>query len=75
MATKMRLFTFPITDDLDAGLRLMRERFGTPASETVRRALREYLQAHDALQPAAASAGSGRAKAKRRVKTKPKEGR
>lgn len=37
-------YTFFITDDLDAGLKAVKDRDGVPEAETLRRALTEYLR-------------------------------
>jgi Arc/MetJ-type ribon-helix-helix transcriptional regulator len=44
MPTEMRIVSCAIPDDLDAGLRLLNDRYGTPASEAIRRALRRFLE-------------------------------
>lgn len=50
-AEKMKPYSFLISDDLDAGLKALKERDGVPESETIRRALRKYLEERDALAP------------------------
>ena len=41
---RRRLYNFRIDDDLDAGLKLVKDRDGIPESEQIRRAVREWLQ-------------------------------
>jgi hypothetical protein len=43
MRTSRRLYNFRIDAELDAGLEALRARDGVPASEAIRRAIREYL--------------------------------
>lgn len=39
----MRRLAFFISEDLDAGLKALKEQHGTPEAETIRRALAAYL--------------------------------
>lgn len=39
----MRRLAFLIPEDLDAGLKALKEQHGTPEAETIRRALTAYL--------------------------------
>jgi hypothetical protein len=39
----MRRLSFFISDDLDSGLKALKEQYGTPEAETIRRALAVYL--------------------------------
>jgi hypothetical protein len=39
----MRRMAFFISEDLEAGLKALKEEYGTPEAETIRRALTEYL--------------------------------
>lgn len=49
-----RPYTFHIDPDLDAGLKTLKARDGTPEGETIRRALAEYLERKGALETKAA---------------------
>ena len=40
----MRRMAFFISEDLDAGLKTLKEEYGTPEAESIRRALMAYLQ-------------------------------
>jgi Ribbon-helix-helix protein, copG family len=42
--TPKRLYTFAIDPDLDAGLKALKARDGVNESETIRRALRQWLE-------------------------------
>jgi antitoxin component of RelBE/YafQ-DinJ toxin-antitoxin module len=46
---KERVLTVRIDDELSAGMARVHRRHGTPVSEQVRRALRQWLVAHGAL--------------------------
>jgi len=48
----MRRLSFFISDDLDAGIKALKEEHGTPEAETIRRALAAYL-AEKGVLPAA----------------------
>jgi hypothetical protein len=60
-----RIYSFWIDHDLAEGLKRVKERDGVPESEQLRRAVREWLEARDALprQPRVAP-GRGRKRAK-----------
>jgi len=45
----MRRLAFFISEDLDAGLKALKEQHGTPEAETIRRALAAYLIEKGAL--------------------------
>ena len=54
----MRRLSFFISEDLDAGLKALKDEHGTPEAETIRRALAAYLTEKGvipALRPAARS--------------------
>jgi Arc/MetJ-type ribon-helix-helix transcriptional regulator len=55
-----KTFTFAIDDDLKAGLQLVRERDGVSEAETIRRALRAWLESKDAIKTAKRSARTPR---------------
>ena len=42
--TKKKAYTFLISEDLDRGLKALKDRDGIPESETIRRALAEHLE-------------------------------
>jgi hypothetical protein len=48
--TPKRLYTFAIDPDLDAGLKALKERDGIAESETIRRALRKWLQGKGVIE-------------------------
>jgi len=48
MATR-KLYSFWLDPDLLAGLKALKERVGVNESETLRRALRAWLEQHDAI--------------------------
>jgi hypothetical protein len=63
MTAPMRPYSLLLGDDLRVGLKLLKERDGTPESETIRRALRAYPGARGVIsaprrQPRAAPAMS-----------------
>lgn len=41
---RKKAYTFLISEELDQGLKALKERDGTPESETIRRALADYLE-------------------------------
>jgi Arc/MetJ-type ribon-helix-helix transcriptional regulator len=45
-----RLYNFRIDPDLDAGLKLVKERDGIAESEQIRRAVREWLERRKAIK-------------------------
>ena len=47
---RRRLYNFRIDDDLDAGLKLVKDRDGIPESEQIRRAVREWLERRKAIK-------------------------
>ena len=49
MATR-KLYSFWLDPDLLAGLKGLKERVGVNESETIRRALRAWLEQHDAIR-------------------------
>ena len=49
----MRRLSFFISDDLDAGLKALKEQHGTPEAETIRRALAVYLKEKRVLKASA----------------------
>jgi Arc/MetJ-type ribon-helix-helix transcriptional regulator len=53
MAQKERSVTVRITADLMDGIEVMREKYGTPISEQIRRALRAWLEAQGVISKAA----------------------
>lgn len=46
-----RLFTFPIDDDLDAGIREIEARDGISKAEQIRRGIRMWLEAKGVRKP------------------------
>jgi hypothetical protein len=46
----MRRLSFFISEELDAGLKVLKARHGTPEAETIRRALAAYLTAKGVLK-------------------------
>ena len=60
-------FSFELPPDLRDGLLLLRERDGAPVAESIRRAIRAWLEAKEALPtPPKASAGRKGAKGGKR---------
>jgi len=49
----MKLYSFKIEPDLAAGLKRLKIRLGVNESETIRRAIRAWLDEHGALDKAA----------------------
>jgi hypothetical protein len=49
----MRRLSFFISDDLDAGIKALKEQHGTPEAETIRRALAVYLAEKGVLKAGA----------------------
>lgn len=47
----MRRLSFFISDDLDAGIKALKEQHGTPEAETIRRALAAYLVDKGLVKP------------------------
>jgi predicted DNA-binding protein len=57
------MFSFDLPDDLKAGLQLLKERDGAPVAESIRRAIRLWLEEKHALKaPALARAARRRTK-------------
>jgi len=50
--TPRRLYNFRIDEDLDEGLKAVKDRDGISESEQIRRAVREWLQRKGVLQSA-----------------------
>ena len=50
--TPKRLYTFAIDPDLDAGLKALKVRDGIAESETIRRALRQWLESKGVIDKA-----------------------
>ncbi|MFN7982947.1 MAG: ribbon-helix-helix protein, CopG family [Vicinamibacterales bacterium] len=48
--TPKKLHSFFLDPELAAGLKAIKDRVGTPEAETVRRALREYLEKEGVLK-------------------------
>jgi hypothetical protein len=48
--TPRRLYNFRIDDDLDAGLKAVKDRDGIAESEQIRRAVREWLERRGVLK-------------------------
>ena len=61
---KKQQYGFLISPELAAGLKALKERDGVPESETIRRALAEYLYAKGVL-PAPAKSGTPRRSTRR----------
>jgi hypothetical protein len=49
----MRRLSFFISDDLDTGLKALKQQHGTPEAETIRRALAAYLSEKGVLKAGA----------------------
>lgn len=52
----MRRMAFFISDDLEAGIKALKQQHGTPDAETIRRALAAYLAEKGVLPQGAAKA-------------------
>jgi Arc/MetJ-type ribon-helix-helix transcriptional regulator len=50
MKMPKRLYTFAIDPDLDAGLKALKTKTGVSESETIRRALRRWLEEHGVMK-------------------------
>jgi hypothetical protein len=50
MADRRRLYNFRIDPDLDAGLKLVKQRDGVSESEQIRRAVRAWLEGRKAIK-------------------------
>jgi hypothetical protein len=50
--TPRRLYNFRIDEDLDAGLKAVKERDGIPEAEQIRRAVREWLERRGVMKSA-----------------------
>ncbi len=48
--TPRKLYTFYIDPELAEGLKALKERTGAPESESIRRALAEYLRKHGVIK-------------------------
>ncbi len=59
----MKLYSFKIPADLADGLKRQKEQSGAPESETIRRALRAWLEQHGAMGKAASRRAGTRRKA------------
>jgi hypothetical protein len=57
---KERSVTFRVEADLAAGMDMLRERYGTPFSEQIRRALRAWLQSQGVVKAERPRAGTRR---------------
>jgi hypothetical protein len=56
----VRRLSFFISDALDAGIKALKQEYGTPEAETIRRALAAYLESKGVLPKPAAPAAKKR---------------